>query len=76
MMSFSSRLALPLCLLAGTLMLSACGDSGNNTATAKSDVPVTLTDDIRARGVAPDTTTSVFILALFPLRVGPDLYLT
>lgn len=61
MMSFSSRLALPLCLLAGTLMLSACGDSGNNTATAKSDVPVTLTDDIRARGVAPDTTTSVFI---------------
>ncbi|MGL4753571.1 MAG: tyrosine-protein phosphatase [Aeromonadaceae bacterium] len=59
-----SRISLALCLLASTLTLSACGGSDNTNAPPlpiKSDVPVTLSDAVRVRGVAPDDTTTVFI---------------
>lgn len=58
----NSRISLALCLLASVLTLSACGSSDDDTTTQpKSDVPTTLTDDVRVRGVAPDDTTTVFI---------------
>ncbi|MEZ7863045.1 MAG: hypothetical protein QMB40_11780 [Aeromonadaceae bacterium] len=60
-MQTRAKLSLALCLLASVLTMSGCGDSDSTTTTPKSDVPVTLNEDVRTRGVAPDETTTVFI---------------
>ncbi len=62
-MQTRAKLSLALCLLASVLTMSGCGDSDSTTTptTPTSDVPVTLTEDVRTRGVAPDETTTVFI---------------
>lgn len=62
-MQTRAKLSLALCLLASVLTMSGCGDSDTTTtpSTPTSDVPVTLTDDVRTRGVAPEETTTVFI---------------